>query len=264
MLGAWANPIELPRRWRIGLGLIEVTGPIGLAVIPLATTPKWFSDYGAYSLVAVAVITVLAIVSLRIMLWYGEPAKPYVDCLLKELASEVWAKTPENLIGPVQQHRVTLFELKKRWWLCTLVNSKWTHYLVPRTRWPRSARRPRRVFRVHEHFTENGEGVCGQIHAMGAVVTTGLPNLHGLVPATDADYSAYAKLTLDEIGKVKHEKYYARVIGGITVYLQDGRKWGVLAFDSPDPDALAGNCLDSKAARRTLAVLSGVLSESQR
>lgn len=260
---AWISPIELPRRWRLTLGIVEVVGPVLLAAVPLWWPGQKMPPYMPYAVVAVAAITVLAMLTLRVVSWVGEPAKPYVDCVLRELAQEIWTKSPKSLAPPIFRHRVTLFELQRRWWICKWCQPKWTHRLVPRARWPLSGRRPRRCFRVHEHMTENGEGMCGQIMASGSLVATDLPDLHAAV-VTDQDYATYAEKTLDSIKMVKRERYYARVIGGFTIYDKDGRIWGVLAFDSSDPAAIASNALDSAASRRTLGVLAGVLSESHR
>jgi hypothetical protein len=209
---------------------------------------------------------------------WGNPAKVYVELILRELAKEIWVTVPEKLHGPVEQHRVTLFRAAPRHWtfrLCRRMAKKvvsrgvakkigsripcHTHWLVPCARVPRSSRSPERVFKAHDHYEEQCEGVAGLIYFYGRLATKQLPDLHAR-PVSLKDIEEYAKLTNDSVNVVKHELYYARRIAGVTIYV-DGRKWGILVLDSSDPEAIEDNHLEGQAMSRTLSVLTTALEE---
>ena len=254
---------ENDRRWRFTLGFVQVAGPIILAVLGVVDSlPLWVATHQEQWVYVTASLTLIAYGVTFWALQRADPRQIVVDCLLEDLASEIWEKDPKNLQGADHQHRITLFELRKRGRIQRLLRRKWSQVLVSRTRMPRSGRRPRRVFKVDHHVSECGEGVCGLVFSEGSAVVKDLPELHE-GDVTDQVFRDYAKRTADDERKVKSERYYARTIGGITLSV-DGARWGVLMLDSPDPAALSHASFDKKAARRALRVLTSVLTEFSR
>jgi hypothetical protein len=214
-----------------------------------------------WSAIIISILTLVGFAIHRFLEFYGTNEKPFVDALLERLGSEIWERIPKNLEGPIERHRITLFKLKprnrlSRWWF----NSNWTHMLCPCVRSPKSGRRPRRKFKVHDHYAEKCEGIAGLVFASGnrSLISQPLPNLHE-GPITDEKVRQYALLTNDQVDIVKREHYYSTVIGGVTVY-KNGERWGVLILDSVDPNALVNRTLDGAAMQRTLALLVDVLS----
>lgn len=195
----------------------------------------------------------------------GTPEKRYVDCILRILGEEIWRARPEALDGPIEEHRITLFQAKKlpvvlRWYHKFIRKKDWTHVLVPRTRHPLTGRRPVRCFGVHDRQKDQCEGMAGQIFARSNLITITetLPDLQ-LPEITDDVYKEYAKLANDDWRVVKYYRYQSRVIGGLTIIGNDN-KWGVLVFDSSDPSAVTSKNLSGVAAVRALRVLSAILS----
>ena len=257
---AWRDPIRLPRFWRYLLHGIEILGPVSFGVLS-ALVSQGTIDAALWmkTFVAIAGVTALAVVVIRVVALIGNSEKLYIDAIMEELGKEIWVSPPEKLGGPRQQHRITLFQLKRRNRLVCLFSKKWTHKLVPRTRVPQSGRRPRRTWLVNHHFTEDCEGVAGQVFAEGVLVSPELPDLHDLASVHDVAYNEYARLTNDSVKAVRRERYYSRRIGGVALYVH-GQRWGVLILDSSDPTAVTTSNLQGKPARRTLSVLTRVLS----
>jgi len=216
------------------------------------------------ALFGTALVTALAYLLSWCIEHWGRKEKLFVDCMLHDLGKDIWRANPQKLDGPIQQHRITLFQLRPRNWLVKRLRPKWTHVLVPQTRDPKAGRRPTRRFRVHDHHTENCEGICGLAFAMGSVISPALPDLHAEGPLEAGTFEEYTKSTRDSLSKVKKERYYSRVIGGITILDHQGERWGVLVMDSVDPTALDQKAFDHSPARRVLGVLSKVLSEARR
>ncbi len=257
----WKDAPKLPRRWRLALGFLELAGPLFIAVISV------FLAYGTFQavwwvmgIVAVAVLTVAAIAKLKWSDLQADPQKLYIDTVLEVLGTELWVRH-SKLRGPLQRHRITLFELKRRSFLARRWNGAWTHKLVPRTRVPHSGSLPRRVWRVHEHYSEQCEGIAGQVFANDVLVSEKLPDLHGS-PVADSTFSEYARLSNDKEKAVRRERYYAQRIGGIGVRIE-GRRWGVLVLDSQDPHAIDLGRLQGSRARRVLTMLTRILSKSE-
>lgn len=260
MFHAWRDPIRLPRFWHYLLHGIEILGPVSFGVLSLLVSQGTIdAAFWMKVCVGIAIATAAAVLVIRYVGFIDNPEKLYIDAIMEELGKEIWDSPPEKLGGPRQQHRITLFQLKRRIWLARWLNKKWTHKLVPRARVPQSGRRPRRTWLVNHHFTEDCEGVAGQVFAEGVLVSPELPDLHDLAGVHDNAYNEYARLTNDSVKAVRRERYYSRRIGGVTV-LVHAKRWGVLILDSSDPTAVTTSNLQGKPARRTLSVLTRVLS----
>lgn len=259
----WKEPVKLPRFWRYLLGILQIGGPVAITLIGIhARRPGESQNLDLWLTVSIWIAGSwsFAVLIKKTIEIAGTPRKRVVDCLLEQLGTELWQRTPDKLQGPRHQHRITLFQLKRRTWIGRKLQRRWTHTLVPRTRVPRSGRRPRRVFRVHDHYRENCEGVAGLVFASEVIVTPQLPDLHADARVSDEEYQEYARLTNDELRTVKKDPYYSRIIGGVNIYAA-GERWGMLIMDSRDPDAITTKTLSGASAKRVLRVLSSLFGE---
>jgi hypothetical protein len=282
MAKPWRDPIELPWLLQVLLPWFEVLGFVWLSVVFLwiPSGNERLDHWLKLASILVAAAVLIASLLQRVVDNSGNFAKPFVECLLRELSQEIWRVDPEALRGPIERHRITLFRVAPRWmpfqfaralWrkvpgrptlpklAQTVLHTEYTHKLVPCLRIPASGKRPDRVFYVHEHYEENCQGVAGLAYARGRLATVQLPDLHA-PGVTDATFEAYAKLTNDSIKIVKQQLYYSQRIAGVTIYV-DGVRWGLLVLDSNDPAAVDSDHLDGSAMKRTLRILTAILEE---
>ncbi len=270
----WRDPIRIHWIYRVLIAVGEFGGAIGLGVLPflLPSDPKEQKWY-IVGAVACAVLSFICLILMEFLNHFGSPWRRSVLRILEQLGAELWQSNPDKLEGGEHEHRVTLFQLQKRWfalrwWSRFFGGHNWTHRLVPRARAPRSGRRPRRVFRVNDQDGDHCEGIAGLAFCRGqkSLIQRNLPDLHPrngqpgeMMPVSDEAYKEYAKRTNDSIAIVKSEKYSARVIGGVAVYV-NGERWGVLLIDSRDADPVQDAVFtSSKSGRRLLNLLSAVL-----
>ena len=282
MAKGWRDPVRLPTVWRVILGSGEVVGFTWLSLVFfwVKNDPAKDATLIFWS-VAVGIVTVVMAVVQQVVDNWGHPAKPYVDVLLDGLGRDIWDRSPDQLDGTLEQHRLTLFRLRPRAWPIRLgkralrslpagrgadalrrwLPDRCSHKLVPCFRTPTSGRKPRRAFRVHEYHVEFCEGVAGLIYARGRLASDVLPDLHAPPNGPDDRYDLYARLTNDDARTVRAEQYYARRIAGVTIYV-GGLRWDALLLDSPDPTAVTEGHLNGPAMTRTLGVLTAMLEEA--
>lgn len=255
----WRDRVRLPRFWRKAFSVLEIVGPITIAVLAVPAIDKMLGDkWATKTTLAAAGVTILAVMILRLDEILRTDAKRFVDIILDALGNEVYSRAQ----GPREQHRITLFQSRRRFGF--LPRRFWeqlhhTHVLVPRTRVPASGRRPLRTFAVNHHREEHCEGVAGVIYAHGTqtVSVCDLPDIGGNRVPSERDFENFARMTRDTVENVKKERYYMRSIGGTTIYVR-GDRWGVLLFDSSDPRIMKA-ALSSKAAAKALQVLTGII-----
>ena len=273
---AWKDPIRLSTTWRFALTGAASGGPVVMTVISTLWALNWaMNPWWAYATIAVGILTVAAVVVLSVGRWRGCPEKPYIEIVFQELARKIWEQDPERLAGAVEEHRITLFELRRRprclRWLWDRRRfwssgawEEWTHELVPRLRDPRSGPRPSRKFRIHERKPKCCEGIAGTTFHRGhrTVVTEELPDVSKSDDVAEGTYRQWADLANDDWRKVRAEKYRTRIIGGVTIYAS-GERWGVLVLDSSDPTALSTRTLEQDFAKITLRVLSSMLERGR-
>lgn len=269
MSHVWENPRRLPVFWRWALRTVRAVGPIAFTALTVlhawdkVANPIWF-----WVTIGVGVFTAGAALALECFEHFGTHHKAYFECLLAELGREIWKSQPEKLVGPLDQHRITLFQLRRRpkykWLLDKVKKECWTHELVPRLRDPPSGARPKRLFRIHTRRSELSEGVAGQVfHASPrAIVTPELPDVSTKADVAEEIFREFADLTKDNWKTVRQERYDMRIIGGVTIYVR-GHRWGALVLDSSDPSALPHRRFDHKVAKMTLRVLSSIIEREQ-
>lgn len=244
------------------MGFLEFAGPLFIAVVSVLLAHGTLQAVlWVAGIVAVAILTIAATAKLKWSDLQANPQKLYIDTVLDVLGAELWVRHPEKLRGPLQRHRITLFELKRRSFLTRWWDDKWTHRLVPRTRVPHSGRLPRRVWRVHEYYSEKCKGIAGQVFANDVLVSEKLPDLCGSNVSNDT-FSDYARLSNDDEKAARRERYYAQRVGGVGIRIE-GRRWGVLVLDSQDPHGIDLVRLQGVHARRVLTMLTRILSKSE-
>ncbi len=266
MAHAWKNPATLRPLTKVVLWVCCFGGPLVIGVIQvcLATTempPEWKPRF-LWVTVFVAVLTVCAFVVDAWSRRRASPHKPYIDSILEELGREVWVKSPTKLRTPLQEHRITLFQLRPRNVIARRIRPKWTHKLVPRTRWTHGGPQAKHVWLASDRHNEYNQGVAGMVFGQGSLATGPLPDIRR-PDATEADFKRYAELTNDHLKNVRKERYQSQIIAGVTIYNREYVRWGVLIFDSTDPDAITAKGLNGKPMRLLVGVLSKALERGQ-
>lgn len=270
MSHCWREPIKLTRFWRFVIEAPKVLGPLTLAVISILLAKRTqYDDHFVIAAIAVFGVTAVTYIVSLVLSSYGNAEKAYVDALLNRLGNEVWDRPPAKLEGPVPRHRITLFQLVPRTRFAKWLQSDWTHRLVPRARIPAAGRRPRRVFLVHDHYEEHCEGVAGRAFCKvgEALVVPDLPNLHPEIELNAHSkrqlVDKYARRTFLDPRKIEQDLPYSRMIGGVCLIL-GGERWGVLVFDSVDPNALGPQHLSTHTPiKRLLGVLTLILEKGR-
>lgn len=273
----WKEPGRSTRFRRSAPIIIATLTTIAVAIARVA--PAWVDEWCYWVALAAAIVTGF------IAICGAVRRQPFVhkSCvadILEHLGREVWTGSLDSLEGGLEQHRITLFQLRRRprskrlgdlfvriWHRLrrnsTAKQRNWTHELVPRLRDPKSGPRPKRVFRIHDRRHERTEGIAGRVHhaSLDVVIARDLPDISSSACASAEDYSEYARRTNDTVEMVKREKYQTRTIGGMIVYV-GGERWGVLVFDSRDSGALSDDSFSRPETRRTIALLSAILGRT--
>ena len=256
----WRKRPKISTTWKFVFILIQFGAPTCIAIIGLyARKPSQDIDKWLNIQIAIALVALTVMLIRECFERYYSNEKDCIDSILCGLDELVWNR--DKLSGPLQQHRITLFQLKRRRWWKRVFTPCWTHILVPRTRIPPSGPRPQRTFRVNHRDAEYCEGVAGLVFHNGktVMVSEPLPNLHS-PGVTDEVFKNWAELTNDKWKIAKKRCDHSRRIGGVTIYL-DQERWGVIVVDSSDPLAVDAIKLNNKHMQRTLAMLGSYLDK---
>ena len=200
----------------------------------------WFSN--GWKLPGTILAGILSL-SISLLVLFTEPRAKPIQALLKCLGDTVFDR--KKLDTSVLTHKITYFALRPRQnffgvgkilrrWLGDRAESK----LVPRYRYPFTARKPRRAFRVDKGDTSLCEGVAGLVFIAGPgafISATELPRLSS--SSTSDELQRFAQLTNDRYKQVRaHGHFDIRSIGGFQILAPDDSQIvGVLMFDSSEP-----------------------------
>lgn len=260
MNGYWRDQLKLSKFWSLTLRLTQLLAPLGLGVISTLIAIDYKPGWIYWALYAASVISGGAFFAQWAIDNSGCAFKKYVDAALK-MADQFWDIHPDQHGEERFRFRITLFELKPISWWRWIKRKKWTHYLTARARFPRSGQRRKRIWFVHDHKTEACQGIAGRIFAKETILfTEELPDLHRKPQPNPADFEKYATSTGTTIAKLRADIPYSRVIGGMPVLSPDGKRWGVLVFDAPIPEAISKDSLYGDNSERFAEMLTVILS----
>ena len=162
-----------------------------------------------------------------------------LNAILKEFRDELFGDAG----GQQGDHRVTLFQYRKRCWRVIWRRARlpWGGWLIPVARPGHTSQRSHSVFRAPDD-PGRLEGIAGK--AWGANSKTyeilDLPNLSEVEkPQGDplvAEYGRRSYVSRRWVRRrVNKKRLLARSIMGFTVEQPDGTAWGVLVLDSKEP-----------------------------
>ncbi len=257
----WRDPIRLSKPVRLLFFVFEYVPTAVLSMMPfflIKDRPEM--DWWIVVAIIIGILGILSTVTYRVLDNIGAAEKQYIECVLDVLGHDIWNRTPDKLDGAKEQHRVTLFQLKRCWLRKVWRRDPCTHRLIPRARAPSSSSNPHRVFYVHNKKQKLCKGIAGLVFANGsrALVKENLPDLQANDHIADQEVRKYAVMTNDDYKTVKNQSYYARSIGGICIYV-DRKRWGVLLLDSPDPKGLSVERFSNSHGIRIVSLLSRIL-----
>lgn len=253
------------QRWLLGLGIVQAILSASVAVS---------QDFEKVSILRIdtyldagwklpgSLLLALTTLATGALLVATEPRRRPISGILHCIHEQAF---DPGLAGNSISRKVTLFVLRERrkalglgalWRRCR--NDSATHMLVPKYRFPRDARKPRRKFRVDKSDSSLCEGVAGLVFQSNGkfIVRQDLPGLSG-----ESDVSAFkdfADQTNDNPSVLRTFGHYdIRSIGGIQVLAPDDSKIvGVLMFDSADPQGVAESIQGKSSLKSTLGALS--------